>query len=111
LAYAGSGDARPLDRVTYIVDELARVQEVRGDGYVGGIPNQDGLFRDIETGNFFNVRQNYINNFWYTIHKIFAGLLEPGGAGAAGLASRSRSATRSGPPGLSPSCSTAGRSG
>ena len=65
--------------MTYIVDELARVQEARGDGYIGGIPNQDALFRDIETGNFFNVRQNYINNFWapwYTIHKIFAGLLD-----------------------------------
>ena len=65
--------------MTYIVDELARAQEVRADGYVGGIPNQDALFRDIETGNFFNVRQNYINNFWapwYTIHKIFAGLLD-----------------------------------
>jgi DUF1680 family protein len=79
LAYAGSGDARLLDRVTYIVDELARLQEARGDGYVGGIPNQDTLFRDIETANFFNVRQNYINDFWapwYTIHKIFAGLLD-----------------------------------
>ena len=79
LAYAGSGDRHLLDRVTYIVDELARAQEVRDDGYVGGIPNQDALFRDIETGNFFNVRQNYINNFWapwYTIHKIFAGLLD-----------------------------------
>jgi DUF1680 family protein len=79
LAYASSGDQRLLDRVTYIVDELARAQDARGDGYVGGIPNQDALFRDIETGNFFNVRQNYINNFWapwYTIHKIFAGLLD-----------------------------------
>ena len=79
LAYASSGDRHVLDRVTYIVDELASVQEVRGDGYVGGIPNQDALFRDFETGNFFSVRQNYINNFWapwYTIHKIFAGLLD-----------------------------------
>ncbi len=79
LAYASSGDARFLERVTYIVNELARAQEARGDGYVGGIPNQDTLFRDIETANFFNIRQNYINNFWapwYTIHKIFAGLLD-----------------------------------
>src|SRR5262249_46651517 len=84
LAYASSGDPRLLERVTYIVDELARVQEARGDGYVGGIPNQDTLFRDIETANFFNIRQNYINNFWapwYTIHKIFAGLLDAQRAG------------------------------
>lgn len=84
LAYASSGDTRLLDRVRYIVEELARVQEARGDGYVGGIPNQDALFRDIETGSFFNVRQNYINNFWapwYTIHKIFAGLLDAHRAG------------------------------
>ena len=84
LAYASSGDPRLLERVTYIVGELARVQEARGDGYVGGIPNQDALFRDIETANFFNIRQNYINNFWapwYTIHKIFAGLLDAERAG------------------------------
>src|SRR5262249_2720974 len=79
LAYASSGDPRLLERVTYIVDELARVQEARGDGYVGAIHNQAPLFQDIQTTNFFNIRQNYINNFWapwYTIHKIFAGLLD-----------------------------------
>jgi len=79
LGYAASGDERLLERVTYIVDELARVQEARGDGYIGAIPNQDALIRDIERGDFFNVRQNYINDFWapwYTIHKIFAGLLD-----------------------------------
>jgi uncharacterized protein len=79
LAYAGSGDDRLRARVSYIVDELARVQAARGDGYVGGIPNQDALFKDIAEGRFFNIRPNYINNFWapwYTIHKIFAGLLD-----------------------------------
>ncbi|MBI3449726.1 MAG: glycoside hydrolase family 127 protein [Acidobacteria bacterium] len=79
LAYSTSRDPRLLDRVNYIVDELARVQEARGDGYIGAIPNQDALIRDIEKGDFFNVRQNYINDFWapwYTIHKIFAGLLD-----------------------------------
>ncbi|HZE87915.1 MAG TPA: beta-L-arabinofuranosidase domain-containing protein, partial [Verrucomicrobiae bacterium] len=79
LAYETSRDARLLDRVTYIVDELERVQNARGDGYIGAIPNQDALIRDIEKGDFWSVRQNYINDFWapwYTIHKVFAGLLD-----------------------------------
>ncbi len=79
LAYASTRDPRLLDRVTHIVDELERVQEAHGDGYIGAIPNQDTLIRDIERGDFFNVRQNYFNDFWapwYTIHKIFAGLLD-----------------------------------
>jgi DUF1680 family protein len=79
LAYAGSGDERLRQRVRYIVEELARAQAARGDGYVGAIPNQDALFKDIGDGRFFNIRPNYINDFWapwYTIHKLFAGLLD-----------------------------------
>ncbi|HXI04089.1 MAG TPA: beta-L-arabinofuranosidase domain-containing protein [Candidatus Saccharimonadales bacterium] len=79
LAYAASGDARLLERVNYIVGELERVQKARGDGYIGAIPDQDTLIRDIERGDFFDVHQNYFNGFWapwYTIHKIFAGLLD-----------------------------------
>jgi uncharacterized protein len=79
LAYAGSGDERLRERVSHIVEELARAQAARGDGYVGAIPNQDALFKDIGEARFFNIRQNYINDFWapwYTIHKVLAGLLD-----------------------------------
>ncbi len=39
LAYASTGDQRFLERVNYMVDELAECQQANGDGYVAAIPN------------------------------------------------------------------------
>lgn len=39
LMYGSTADHRFLDRVNYIVDELALVQEADGDGYLGAFPD------------------------------------------------------------------------
>ena len=42
-AWAGAGDPVFLERVNYIVDELASCQQAHGNGYVGAIPEGAAL--------------------------------------------------------------------
>lgn len=79
MYYATSQDERMLERVKYIVDELARVQEANGDGYINSIPGGRELFREIEQSNITEAENFSLNGIWspwYTIHKHFAGLLD-----------------------------------
>lgn len=76
--FAASGDSTILPRIAYIVDEMARIQSKRGDGYVAAIPGGDSLWqavarREIATSGF---RLNGVWAPWYTLHKQFAGLLD-----------------------------------
>ncbi len=78
MYYAASGDEDILPRIEYIVSEMSRVQDHRGDGYVGAVPKGDDLWekvhaRDIVTSGF---RLNGVWAPWYTLHKQFAGLLD-----------------------------------
>lgn len=78
LYYASSGDERFLERIDYIVDELAQVQAAQGDGYASSIPGGRELFREIEQGDIWEAENFSLNGIWapwYTIHKQFAGLL------------------------------------
>lgn len=78
LHYGATHSAEALKRISYIVAAMKEIQEVRGTGYVGAIPEEERLWEEIksgkiETGNFS------LNGFWspwYTIHKIMAGLLD-----------------------------------
>ena len=87
LMHAQSGDAGCRTRADYIVGELARAQAKRGTGYVGalGRKRKDGTIVDgeeifpevmrgeIKSGGFD------LNGSWsplYTVHKLFAGLLD-----------------------------------
>jgi DUF1680 family protein len=73
--YASTGDTRFLDRVNYIVDELATCQDANGDGYVAAIPDGKKIFHEISQGD---IRTNGSLNGgwvpWYTLHKTLAGL-------------------------------------
>lgn len=68
-------------RVNYIVSELARCQNARSTGYVGGIPGGEKMFDEISKGN---IRAREAPTFglndiwapWYTMHKLFAGLID-----------------------------------
>ena len=42
--WAATGDRDLRDRLEYAVDELARAQDARGTGYVGGVPGGAALF-------------------------------------------------------------------
>jgi uncharacterized protein len=74
IGYAATGDARMLERVKYIVDELAACQQANTNGYVAPMPQR--IYRDISAGKI-EAQPFSLNDWWvpnYTLHKIFAGL-------------------------------------
>ncbi len=78
LMFASTGDARLRERVNYIVAELEAVQRANGNGYVAAIPNGKKIFAEVAAGNIrvqpFDLNGGWVP--WYTLHKLFAGLLD-----------------------------------
>ena len=77
MMYQTTGDARFLERVNYIVDELKKVQDKNGNGYIGAFTNGMKIFEEeIAKGNIRS--QGFdLNGIWspfYTHHKVLAGL-------------------------------------
>lgn len=87
LTWQQTGDAEMRTRADYIVDELAAAQAKRGTGYVGGLgrKRKDGttvdgeeIFAEIKKGEIKSGGFD-LNGSWapfYTVHKLFAGLLD-----------------------------------
>ena len=78
MMFAASGDARFRERVSYIVSELEVIQRANGNGYVAAIPNGKKLFAEVAAGQIrsqgFDLNGGWVP--WYTLHKLFAGLLD-----------------------------------
>ena len=78
LMYASSGDERFLERVNYIVDELAECQKANGNGFAGGMPRGREVFEEVIAGkittNGFNLNGIWVP--WYNLHKTYAGLID-----------------------------------
>lgn len=78
IQYAASGDKRFLDNVNYVIDELATCQKARGTGYVGGIPNENNIWKEVAAGNIrsggFDLNGGWVP--WYMLHKAWAGLID-----------------------------------
>lgn len=81
LMYAATGNAAFKRRVDYMVGEFEKVQDARGNGYLGAIVNREGLdghelFEQLSRGEIrssgFDL--NGLWSPWYTLHKTFAGL-------------------------------------
>lgn len=74
--YAVTGDKPLLQRLDYALNELAYVQSHDPDGYVSGFPRD--CFDKAFTGEFevdhFNLGGSWVP--WYSIHKIYAGLID-----------------------------------
>jgi DUF1680 family protein len=74
LMYAATGNPQLLQRVRYIVDELAACQQANGDGYVCTVPKK--VYEDIRDGKIkasgFSLNDVWVPN--YTLHKVLAGL-------------------------------------
>jgi uncharacterized protein len=72
--YAATGDPKALQRVSYVVSELAACQEANGDGYV--LPVNKRIYDDLRDGRIkasgFSLNNEWVPN--YTLHKVFAGL-------------------------------------
>jgi DUF1680 family protein len=87
LTHAQTGDEETKRRAAYIVGELAAVQRKRGDGYIGALTRKrkdgtvvDGqeIFTEIMRGEIVSGGFD-LNGSWsplYTVHKLFAGLLD-----------------------------------
>ncbi len=85
--YAQTRDVQVRQRIDYIVSELARAQAQDKDGYVGGLTRKTDagdieggkqVFEQIRAGAVTGSKFN-INGSWsplYTVHKLFAGLLD-----------------------------------
>jgi hypothetical protein len=77
MMYQTTGDTAFLSRVNYIVDELKKLQDADGDGYIGAFPNGKKVFEEeVAKGNIRS--QGFdLNGIWapfYTQHKVMAGL-------------------------------------
>jgi uncharacterized protein len=77
LMYKSTGDQRFLERVNYIVDELAIVQEANKNGFIGAFPDGRRIMEEeVAKGNIrsqgFDLNGIWVP--WYTIHKNMAGL-------------------------------------
>ncbi len=79
MYYAATGDEKARARIDYIVSELAEVQRAHGNGYVGAIPEGDRLWAEIARGEIWQAEPFSLNGAWvpwYTMHKIFQGLID-----------------------------------
>ncbi len=78
MMFAATGDKRFRERVDYIVDELEICQNAHGDGYVAAIPEGRRVFAEVAVGKIrakpFDLNGVWVP--WYTLHKLFAGLLD-----------------------------------
>ncbi|MBU5595361.1 glycoside hydrolase family 127 protein [Amphibacillus sp. MSJ-3] len=76
LMYKVTGDLRLKEKIEYAVDELAIVQGFDPDGYVSGFKRD--CFDEVFTGDFrvenFSLGGSWVP--WYSIDKIFAGLID-----------------------------------
>ncbi len=78
MYYAVTGDVRFKEKTDYVVNELALCQEARKTGYVGSIPKEDSVWNDVSKGNIRSAGfdLNGLWSPWYTLHKVFSGLLD-----------------------------------
>ncbi len=76
--YQDTGNSEFLDRVNYVVDQLAECQKANGNGYVAAIPDGKKIFAEVARGEIrthdFDLNGAWVP--WYTIHKEFAGLID-----------------------------------
>ncbi|MES1159350.1 MAG: beta-L-arabinofuranosidase domain-containing protein [Bacteroidota bacterium] len=78
MAYAATKKEEFLQRVNYMVNELAECQKARGTGYLGAIPKEDSMWSEVAKGNIRSRGFDLDGAWspWYTVHKIMGGLLD-----------------------------------
>lgn len=78
MLYASSRNPVVLKRINYIVKELDECQVARKTGYIGAIPKEDTIWAEVAKGDIrsrgFDLNGGW--SPWYTVHKVFAGLLD-----------------------------------
>ncbi len=72
MHYGATGNQACKERMDYMLSELKRCQDKNGNGYVGGVPDGDRIWSEIQKGNPGIVWNYWVP--WYNIHKTYAGL-------------------------------------
>ena len=72
IHYAATGNKECYDRLQYCLSEMKRAQDAKGTGYIGGVPNGDYIFAEVQKGNFKPLHGAWVP--WYNSHKTLAGL-------------------------------------
>lgn len=74
--YVEDNDNKLKEKIDYIVSELAYIQSFDNEGYVSGFSKE--CFNNVFSGEFNVTRFELGNSWvpWYSIHKIFAGLID-----------------------------------
>ncbi len=76
--YQDMNNVRFRDRINAIVDDLAECQKANGNGFLGGMPDGKKIFAEIARGDIrsagFDLNGGWVP--WYTLHKLFAGLID-----------------------------------
>lgn len=74
--YIATDDIKIKEKINYVIDELSYLQEVEKSGYVSGFKKD--CFDKVFSKNFnvsrFDLGDSWVP--WYSIHKIYAGLLD-----------------------------------
>ncbi|WP_394344814.1 beta-L-arabinofuranosidase domain-containing protein [Botryobacter ruber] len=76
LMYAATGNQEVLQRLNYMIDELEKCQQKNGNGYIGGVPGGNAMWKEVASGKI-DAGGFSLNKKWvplYNIHKPFAGL-------------------------------------
>lgn len=76
MMYAATGDTAIHNRLNYMLSELHRAQQAAGNGFIGGTPGSQQLWKEIKAGNI-RAGGFDLNGKWvplYNIHKTYAGL-------------------------------------
>ncbi|MCM4157297.1 glycoside hydrolase family 127 protein [Gramella sp. AN32] len=76
LMYASTRNEEASARLDYMLEELKKVQQANGNGYIGGVPGSKKLWQEIAKGEI-NAGSFSLNDKWvplYNIHKTYAGL-------------------------------------
>lgn len=72
IHYASTGDEELKKRIDYMLSQLAMCAAANADGYVGGVPGGDALWKALRNGDAHKVWDYWVP--WYNVHKIYAGL-------------------------------------
>lgn len=78
MMVASQNNEEARERLEYMIKELERCQRANGNGYVGGIPGGNVMWKEIAKGNILAGGFS-LNGKWvplYNIHKLFAGLYD-----------------------------------
>jgi uncharacterized protein len=77
MMYQSTNKNEFFERVNYMIDELAIVQEAAGDGYIGAFPGGKRVFEEEVAQGVIRASGFDLNGIWapwYTHHKILGGL-------------------------------------